>query len=125
MRYLAAALAALLAVSACNDSPTSVEPREDLDLTTVSSARSGIIPGRFIVTLREGASPAAVAREHGVRPDFVYTHALNGFAGPISDVARQGLLRDTRVTRVEPDGIATIVTTETNATWGLPLCQYE
>jgi subtilisin family serine protease len=54
-----------------------------------------------------------------VRPDFIYTHALTGFAGRISDAARQGLLRDSRVTRVEPDGIASIVTTETGATWGL------
>jgi subtilisin family serine protease len=60
-----------------------------------------------------------VAREHGVRPDFVYTHALTGFAGAISDAARQGLLRDNRVVRVEPDGIATIVTTQSGATWGL------
>jgi subtilisin family serine protease len=77
------------------------------------------IPGRFIVTLREGTDPATVAREHGIRPDFAYTHALNGFAGAISDAARQGLLRDGRVRLVEPDGIATIVATETNATWGL------
>jgi subtilisin family serine protease len=60
-----------------------------------------------------------VARDHGIRPDYVYTHALTGFAGAISDAARHGLLRDNRVVRVEPDGIATIVTTETGATWGI------
>jgi len=49
----------------------------------------------------------------------VYTHALNGFAGKISDAARLGLLRDNRVVRVEADGIATIVTTQSGATWGL------
>ena len=75
--------------------------------------------GRFIVTLRERTNPAGVAREHGVRPDYVYTHALTGFAGAISDAARAGLLRDNRVVRVEPDGIATIVSTQTGATWGL------
>jgi subtilisin family serine protease len=37
----------------------------------------------------------------------------------MSDAARQGLLRDSRVVHVEPDGIATIVSTENNATWGL------
>jgi subtilisin family serine protease len=37
----------------------------------------------------------------------------------MSEAARQGLLRDARVARVEPDGIATIVTTQTGATWGL------
>jgi subtilisin family serine protease len=49
----------------------------------------------------------------------VYHHALTGFAGSISDAARQGLLRDHRVVRVEPDGIATIVGTQPGATWGL------
>ncbi len=53
------------------------------------------------------------------QPQFVYRHALTGFAGSISEAARQGLLRDARVLRVEPDGIATIVTTQSNATWGL------
>jgi subtilisin family serine protease len=60
-----------------------------------------------------------VAREYGVRPDYIYTHALTGFAGRVSDAARQGLLRDNRVVRVEADGIATIVTTQSDATWGL------
>jgi subtilisin family serine protease len=78
-----------------------------------------VIPGRFIVTLRDGASPAAVAREHGVAPDFVYTSVLNGFAGSISDAARAGLLRDARVARVEQDGIAYASTTQSGATWGL------
>ncbi|MHB1262890.1 MAG: S8 family peptidase [Gemmatimonadaceae bacterium] len=78
-----------------------------------------VIPGRFIVTLRDGASPAAVAREHGVAPDYVYSTVLNGFAGSISDAARAGLLRDARVARVEQDGIAYASTTQSGATWGL------
>ena len=77
------------------------------------------IPGRFIVTLREGVSPAAVARDHGIQPDFVYTTVLNGFAGSMADAARDGLLRDARVARVEQDGIATASGTQSNATWGI------
>ncbi len=80
---------------------------------------SDVIPGRFIVTLRDGASPAAVARDHGVAPDFTYTTVLNGFAGSISDAARAGLLRDARVARVEQDGIAYASTTQSGATWGI------
>jgi subtilisin family serine protease len=60
-----------------------------------------------------------VASAYSVQPDYVYTHALNGFAGAISDAARDGLLRDARVARVEPDGIARTMTTQSNATWGL------
>jgi hypothetical protein len=119
MRYIAVAtaIATIMVASACSDSTTLVEP--DSNTAPTASPRAGAIPGRFIVTLRERTDPAGVAREHGVRPDFVYQHALTGFAGKISDAARAGLLRDARVTRVEPDGIATIVTTQSNATCGL------
>jgi subtilisin family serine protease len=113
------ALAALtLALAACSDSPTGVN--SEVPPTFSAGQTNGpSVDGRFIITLRERTNPGTVAREHGVRPDYVYTHALTGFAGAISDAARQGLLRDNRVLRVEPDGIATIVTTRSGATWGL------
>jgi subtilisin family serine protease len=119
MRYgsSVAVAAVLLIASACSDSTTPVEPGSDA--SPAISTAAGAIPGRFIVTLRERTDPAAVAREYGVKADYVYRHALTGFAGAISDAARAGLLRDARVTRVEQDGIATIVTTQSNATWGL------
>lgn len=107
-----------MALAACHDSPTAVSSEAEASLSAASSARPSVA-GRFIVTLRERTDPAAVAREHGLRPDFTYTHALNGFAGAISDAARGGLLRDNRVSRVEPDGIVTIGTTQSGATWGL------
>src|SRR5215210_261219 len=117
-RSLTAIAMFTMALAACNDSPTTVNSETEPSLSA-APANAPVIAGRFIVTLRERINPSGVARDHGFRPDFVYTHALNGFAGPISDAARQGLLRDNRVVRVEPDGIATIVTTEANATWGL------
>jgi subtilisin family serine protease len=117
-RNLLAAGLAALAIAACSDAPTELDSESEASLSAAFSAGPDVA-GRFIVTLRERTNPAAVAREHGVRPDYVYTHALTGFAGAISDAARQGLLRDNRVVRVEPDGIATIVTTQTEATWGL------
>lgn len=108
---------ATFAVAACSDSPTA--PLSAEDGPSFSSAASDVIPGRFIVTLRDGASPAAVAAAHGVAPDYVYTAALNGFAGEMSEAARSGLLRDARVVRVEPDGIARAWVAQSNATWGL------
>ena len=114
----AAALAALV-LAACSDiTPTSTTSEAEPSLVAASS-NAPSVAGRFIVTLRERTNPSALAREHGVRPDYVYTHALTGFAGAISDAARAGLLRDNRVVRVEPDGIATIVSTQDGATWGL------
>ena len=115
---LAVAVAAAGFVAACSDAPTTTSKLSP-DPATYSVGSSAVIPGRFIVTLRDGARPAAVARDHGVAPDFVYTHALNGFAGAMSDAARSGLLRDARVSRVEPDGVAHTTTTQSNATWGL------
>src|SRR5829696_3554640 len=100
---LALAVAAAGFVAACSDAPTTTSTTSTMapSAPTFVQGTSDVIPGRFIVTLRDGASPAAVARENGVAPDFVYTTALNGFAGSMSDAARSGLLRDARVARVE------------------------
>jgi subtilisin family serine protease len=104
-----------LALAACDPvaAPMSPAPADDATLS------QQVIPGRFIVTLRDGASPNEVAGAYGVQPDYVYRHVLNGFAGAMSTAARDGLLRDGRVSRVEPDGVARTVTTQSNATWGL------
>jgi aqualysin 1 len=105
-----------VAVAGCQDvQPTAVPLLE----TEALAASSATIPGHFIVTLREGASPAAVAADYGVAPSHIYTHALNGFAGPMAEAAREGMLRDARVLRVEPDAMAYPTATQTNATWGL------
>jgi aqualysin 1 len=122
---LASAFAMAGVLAACADSPTTSSPAASSDLAPQdvpafsAGVSAAVIPGRFIVTLRDGADARGVAREHGVAPDFVYTAALNGFAGSISDAARAGLLRDARVQRVEQDGIATTQTTQNGATWGL------
>jgi subtilisin family serine protease len=107
-------LAAVVVLGACSEisEPTLAE----LDPAFSSQA---VIPGRFIVTLRDGTDAATVAADHGVAPDFVYTSVLNGFAGGMSEAARSGLLRDARVLRVEPDGVARTQATQTNATWGI------
>src|SRR5215218_4459214 len=122
---LASAFAMAGVLAACADSPTtsSSAPSAGLapeDAPAFSAGASAeVIPGRFIVTLRDGADARGVAREHGVAPDFVYGTVLNGFAGSISDAARAGLLRDARVERIEQDGVATTQTTQTGVTWGL------
>lgn len=86
----------------------------------VANANYQVIPGRFIVTLRSGENPSEVARDYDVSPEFEYRTVLNGFAGEIGTAAREGLMRDNRVQRIEPDGIVTTFTTvQQNATWGL------
>ena len=109
----------VLIVVSCQGDSQPLAPPSGSESLGLAQNRSGIIPGRFIVTVREGNDPSVVAAAQGIRPDFVYRYALNGFAGGMSETARQGLLQDARVLRVEPDGIATIVTTQSNATWGI------
>ena len=62
-----------------------------------------LIPGRYIVVLEDGVSPQDVTRGHGVVPEFVYSYAINGFAGPISPVALEELKQDPRVLHIEQD----------------------
>ena len=124
---LASAFAVTGLLAACAEAPTtSSSPDSSQELAPQDAPAFSVgaaaqhIPGRFIITLRPGVNAAAVAREHGVQPDFVYSAALNGFAGSIADAARAGLLRDFRVERVEQDGIATTQeVVQSGATWGL------
>jgi subtilisin family serine protease len=110
-----------LVLAACTDEPATSPAAPEATVTAeAASQQSPVIPGRFIVTVRPGGDPGAVASDHDVRPEFVYRAALNGFAGAMSDLARQGLVRDQRVVRVEPDQrVWAIGTTQQNATWGL------
>ncbi|MEX2447971.1 MAG: Ig-like domain-containing protein [Solirubrobacterales bacterium] len=78
-----------------------------------SQAAGEVLPGRYIVVLEDGAvlkgkkgkdaGPAAVAKDHGVAPDFVYGSALRGFAGPAAAKQAKALAADPRVASVEPD----------------------
>jgi subtilisin family serine protease len=115
------AMIGLAALAACSETPVSPSKaiQANASPTFTVSDNTQVVPGRFIITVRDGVSPRAVAANHGVTPDFVYTHALNGFAGSMSDAARAGLLGDARVSRVEPDGRAEAWTTQSPATWGL------
>ena len=78
----------------------------DEDLTPLPSDRAlpaAAIPDRFIVEVRAGINPRAVAPGHGVVPDFVYQSAVNGFAGHVPPVRLAALAADPRVVRVVPD----------------------
>jgi PKD repeat protein len=74
---------------------------------TQPRGRRQIIPGRFIVTIQESADASLIARDHGVTPEFIYQRVIRGFAGPMSEAARVGLVGDRRVIRVEPDVVVT------------------
>ncbi len=71
-----------------------------------------IVPGRYIVVLRDGADAGSLAqalgRRHGFKVDVVYRHALRGFAAGLSAKAAAALRADPSVLFVEPDRVVTL-----------------
>jgi subtilisin family serine protease len=113
MKKIALGVAALNLV-ACGgaqmDSLDSLEdslanPGFDASALVANAAADDKIPGHYIVTLREGIDPADFVRGHGVSPNFIYRSALNGFAGPIGPGLLSRIEADSRVARVEADGV--------------------
>ena len=87
------------------------------------ASASAAPPDSYIVVLKDGANAPAVAAEHrsrfGAEVRYVYTAALNGYAARITDNRVDAVRADSRVARIERDGVAYASTTQTNATWGL------
>jgi subtilisin family serine protease len=78
----------------------------------------------FIVVLKDSAPSASSvaadhARRYGAEVRFVYSHALKGYAGLLSEGSLGALASDQRVASIERDGQATTKTVQSGATWGL------
>jgi subtilisin family serine protease len=77
----------------------------------------------YIVVLKSGTDPGAVAAEHaqrlGVEVGFVYRHALKGYSAVVPAASLSVLRADARVAYVERDTTVRVSTTQTSATWGL------
>ena len=71
-------------------------------------SRGDRIPGQYIVVLKDGVTPDAVSRRHGLVPEHVYSHALNGFAGAFTSRQLWALLADPLVDWLEEDQVVTI-----------------
>ncbi len=65
----------------------------------------GLAPNRSIVVLKPGAVPAKFAAKHGVAPDHVYEHALNGFAAVLPPGLLRKLQNDQDVAWIELDQV--------------------
>src|SRR4051794_16038345 len=106
-----------LALAACSDqNPTAVQQRSP---APVLAARGVGIDGAYIVVVKEGADPRSVAAVAGVEPRYVYAAALHGFAGTLNAGQLNALQHNPNVDYIEQDGVATISTTQSGATWGL------
>ena len=81
-------------------------------LTASASNERAQAADRYIVVLKAGvdanAAAASHARAYGARPDFVYSHALNGYAAVIPNERVAAVRIDLDVAYVEPDGEVTV-----------------
>jgi subtilisin family serine protease len=68
-------MAVLLAVT-----PAQGAPHQNLAPLTTHGPEQGGVANSYVVTLKAGADPAAVAREMGVPTQHVYSQVLNGFS---------------------------------------------
>lgn len=84
---------------------------------------SDIIPGHFIVQLRDGVSPFDLARANGLTIDHAYTSAFNGFSLATSDIVANLLARLPQVISVQPDRSVSLVDPVVSATVNVAAAQ--
>ncbi len=86
-------------------------------------ARGKAIPGQYIVVLKVGADPRAVAAIAKATPKYVYDAALNGFAAELNRGQRTALEHNPNVEYIEQDMEVTADVTQTMDSngdpWGL------
>ena len=123
-----ATLLLAVAAAACSDlarGPTAPETPSDAELRASAPATSQQVgPDDWIVVFQPGVQDAPglarqlVAQGGGVL-HRTYEHALSGFAATLPPQAVEGIRNNPNVQFVEHDGVATIVTEEAAASWGL------
>ena len=123
--YRTALMLTLLA--ACSGNPSegisvSLPAATELAIQRVPNARPGHYITLFTNDVRReevrALSELLTAEAKG-RLEFVYEHALHGFAAELDEDAALKIARDPRVAQVAQDGIIETATTQTSATWGL------
>ncbi|KAK3947642.1 peptidase S8/S53 domain-containing protein [Pseudoneurospora amorphoporcata] len=91
----------------------------------ILEARAGtkVVPGKYIVKLRDGASDDVLdkAVKKLAKADHVYKHAFRGFAGRIDDKTLEEIRSIPDVEYVEQEAVFTINTyvSQSSAPWGL------
>jgi subtilisin family serine protease len=119
MRRLIVVAASAFALSACADQPSEPGAGSTKTAAPVYAVNGNAIDGSYVVVLNEGADPNSVAAVAGVRPNYVYTAALNGFAAELNEGQLNALQHNPNVDYIEPDQEFTASTTVTASSWGL------
>ncbi|KAK0708931.1 peptidase S8/S53 domain-containing protein [Apiosordaria backusii] len=120
MLFSAAALLALLPAALA--APATSGPLDKR--APIISARAGkVVPGKYIVKLKDGASDAVVNKVLGKhKADQIYKGGkFKGFAGALDDVSLEAIRYLPEVEYVEEEAIFTVnaVVSQTGAPWGL------
>ena len=94
--------ALVVVLAAFTAAPVAAQP------ATPTARGAVVVPGRYIVVLREtagdpGAAAADLGRQHGFQADYVYRHAVRGFAGVIPAQRLALIQADPRVLYVQAD----------------------
>ncbi|MFI5666971.1 S8 family peptidase [Streptomyces sp. NPDC051704] len=121
-RLAAATLLTVPAVAAGTAAADTPEPTP-VPLHTAANA----VPGKYIVTLDQGVDAAKAATKLGLKPTFVYTKAMNGFAVPLTPLQLQIVRVSLGVKSVEEDAAVQSVPQPTrtpgtrapSSSWGL------
>ncbi|MFD7560466.1 S8 family serine peptidase, partial [Streptomyces sp. NPDC059835] len=117
------ATAALLTVTPVAAGTASADTPEPTPAPLHTAANP--IPGRYIVTLDEDADADKLARKLGVKPTFLYSTALNGFAAPLTKVQLETVRRSPGVKSVTEDATVSAPPTPSSSlrapahSWGL------
>ncbi|MEW5926586.1 MAG: S8 family peptidase [Gemmatimonadota bacterium] len=114
---LAGTAVSLAACAEQGASPVASAGRAAPVLSAADASRA--VEGQYIVVLEEGANPRSVAAVAGVSPKYVYTAALNGFAGTLNAGQLNALRHNPNVAYIEQDQEVSVAATQSGATWGL------
>jgi subtilisin family serine protease len=124
---LGLSLALILAIGCGQDgTKPGAAPPPELRSTGEVLRAARPVPGRYIVLLRADTKQEDVdleaddvARRHGAALRGTWRHAVRGFVAEMGAGQAAAMARDPKVALVEEDGVVSIVTTQTGATWGL------
>ena len=92
--------------------PAATAENPNRGLAPVVQAQGKAIPNHYIVVVKEGHDARAVAAVAGVRPNYEYSEALNGFAAELNAGQLNAIQRNPSVEYVEEDQEAQLDTTQ-------------
>ncbi len=118
----------LMAIGGCNEeTPMVTPPQTALEQQSIQFFKApdeGRIPNSYIVVFKEDVTDVAgetdkLAKQIGGKANYIYQHALKGFAIKVPEAAIRGLLNNPRIAYIEEDQVMRISVTQDNATWGI------